>query len=528
MRQIHYRWLAAVAFILAIISGLFMPILWGWDVAIALAQANLILYLLAAAGVYIIVADGLIGWLAWRHQRAAGHSSLWIPLLGQTTWFILTIWCYIMPMHADSLKTVTLPITMLGIGLLMLTMNWAQTAEHKAPASAAMVRSTRRLSWLSVLFASYGFIFFGMMWDWQIALAVATASLLIIDPRWPLIFAARKRAQAIEQLEETRVKVHHPAALDRVGQLQDVVMEKTGVLTSRHVTVYNVDSLDDDYSDQDILAIMAGLEQEAWGLYAEALLSYSHQNGVYPIQAQDLETIPSVGVRGTINEETYELVSASYALHHHYEYNRQWLKDLIALGNSVSLLVCQGKAVGVVSFGAPLIRSLMETDEFFAKQKLTVNIASADTKGSLMRVQETMQSLGEVHGGLAVDDKETLQQDWANNKSTMFITNQAYPEDYTADVIVSFIDDSPQTDLVIGKLGDIQQIFQTSKKLRQIDHRTLWIWQVILLIFILLAAGLEVFINLSNSLLLFVPILAVFVRTVLTMLTHYIVKFNQA
>ena len=41
------------------------------------------------------------------------------------------------------------------------------------------------------------------------------------------------------------------------------------------------DSIDDNYSAQDVLGIMAGLEQEVGGIYAEALVTYSHNQEVY-------------------------------------------------------------------------------------------------------------------------------------------------------------------------------------------------------------------------------------------------------
>ncbi|SUP52279.1 Copper-exporting P-type ATPase B [Weissella viridescens] len=311
MRQIHYRGYAMFAFGLAIIAGISMPVFWGWDVAVDLNQSSLFLILLLVAGVLLVVADVQMSWQAWRFQKARGFSSLWVAILGQSAWFILTFWMYLDPMHVSALKTVTLPITMFGIGLLMLTLSWTQRVESLAPVSSAMLQSARRLSWLSVIFAVYGFLFFGLTWDWQIGLAVATASLLVIDPRWPLIFASQSRGEAIETLTDARVKIYNPAALDQIKDIKQAVVEKTGVLTSRQLTVYNVDSIDDNYSAQDVLGIMAGLEQEVGGLYAEALVTYSHNQGVYPIQAENVEVIPLVGLQGTIQGDTYMLVSAT-------------------------------------------------------------------------------------------------------------------------------------------------------------------------------------------------------------------------
>ena len=131
-------------------------------------ESSLFLILLLVAGVLLVVADLQMSWQAWRFQKARGFSSLWVAILGQSAWFILTFWMYLDPMHVSALKTVTLPITMFGIGLLMLTLSWSQRVESLAPVSSAMLQSARRLSWPECyLCGIWALLFFGLTWDWQ-------------------------------------------------------------------------------------------------------------------------------------------------------------------------------------------------------------------------------------------------------------------------------------------------------------------------------------------------------------------------
>lgn len=524
MRQIHYTWFAILTFLVALGSALLMPALWGWDVAVSLNQPDILIYLLLGAGGIVLLADLLMAWQAFMHQRKQGYSSLWVPILGQTSLYLLTIWVYFVPIHANALRTLTLPITMLGIGLLFLTLNWSQKAERQAPASPAMYKSARRLSWLSVILAVYGLLFFGITWDWQIGLVVATASLLVIDPRWPLIVAAQRRFEAIDRLKESDIKIHHPEVLDHVKEIKQALMEKTGVLTSPQLTVYNVYSINDEYSDQDVLAIMAGLEQEIGGPYAQAMLTYSQSQGVYPTQANDASYIPLVGVKGSVQGADYELASATYATRNQYEFKRQWLNEIVELGNSVSLLIQGKRAIGVVAFGAPLIRSLTDTDKFFVGEKISTKIASSDTKGSLIRIQEMMQSLEESKGSLAVNEKVRWQKQWALEAPAVLVTNQPVPAEVKPELVVSFLDQPAEVDITITNLSEIKDIWKTAKKLNQIDHGSLVLWQTVLIILIVLAAGLEIFINMTNSMILFVPIFTIFVRSLITTVLKYWLK----
>ena len=104
-----------------------------------------------------------------------------------------------------------------------------------------------------------------------------------------------------------------------------------------------------------------------------------------------------------------------------YVYHRQWLKDTINLGNSVSVLVKGSHAIGAVAFGAPLIRTLIDVDNFFVNQKITTHVASSDTQGSLLRVQESMRSLTDSQAGLTPDRKQQMQRDWAETQPTALI-----------------------------------------------------------------------------------------------------------
>ncbi|SUP52278.1 Uncharacterised protein [Weissella viridescens] len=123
------------------------------------------------------------------------------------------------------------------------------------------------------------------------------------------------------------------------------------------------------------------------------------------------------------------------------------MKDTINLGNSVSVLVKGSHAIGAVAFGAPLIRTLIDVDNFFVNQKITTHVASSDTQGSLLRVQESMRSLTDSQAGLTPDRKQQMQRDWAETQPTALITNQVLPADMPNDVVISFIDDESKTDL---------------------------------------------------------------------------------
>ncbi|SUP52277.1 Uncharacterised protein [Weissella viridescens] len=62
--------------------------------------------------------------------------------------------------------------------------------------------------------------------------------------------------------------------------------------------------------------------------------------------------------------------------------------------------------------------------------------------------------------------------------------------------------------------------------MNKIDHSTLAIWQFVLIALIVLTAGLEILLNVSNSIILMVPIVAILVRSLVTLGLRLRMKFK--
>lgn len=510
--QLHYKRYAFVAGILAFISALVMPLRWGQQVVLTTANATVFYGLIGLTGCLLFWTTVEMLIQAFRQDKEQTYTTLWLPILGQLAWYSVVVWLYLAPEDSGLLSFMTLPLLLVGLVMLYLTLSWSQGAERAWPASRPMQVAAQQMTWIAGFLSLYSLLFFGLTINWQVGLTLATASLLIIDPRWPLIWAAFRRMQVVTRLRRMGLIVTDPEQLLALREIKNVVTEKAGILTADHYVIYTASSLDDGYSDFDVLTIMTSLEAALGGPLADAVQDYAREYGVYPGEAQDVIPMLSVGVQGEVLGQRFKLVSASYALNQNYAVDQRRLDAIIALGDSVSLLVLDRRVIGALSFSASIHRSLMRFDHFFSQHNMQVRLATTDTTGSVQKLMEMMATLVDVRAGLNPDQKQQQQHTWLNEQPSLLITNQYKATELQPTVTIAVGNNVSQADIVIKNLTNLNDLYTAADDLYRIDHQTLRLWQLVLLVMVLMTAGLQVLI----ATFWLTPILAVIIRSLVT------------
>ncbi|MFP7242413.1 HAD family hydrolase [Pediococcus pentosaceus] len=510
--QLHYKRYALIAGVLAFISMLVMPLRWGQEVLVVTHNPGVFYGLIGLAGLLVVWTTGQMVVQASRQNKEQTYTTLWLPILGQLCWYGVVVWLYLAPEDSGLLSFMTLPLLLFGLVLLYLTLSWSQGAEHAWPASRPMQVVAQQLTWIAGFLSLYSFLFFGLTVNWQVGLTLATASLLIIDPRWPLIWTAFRRMQVVTRLRRMGLVVTDPEQLLALRDIKNVVTEKAGILTVDNYVIYTASSLDEAYSDFDVLAIMTTLEAALGGPLADAVQDYARDYGVYPGEAQDVIPMLSVGVQGEVLGQRFKLVSASYAMDQKYQVDQRRLDAIIALGDSVSLLVLDQKVIGALSFSASIHRSLMRFDNFFNQHDMQLRLATTDTTGSVQKLMEMMTTLADVRAGLNPDQKHQQQATWLSEAPSLLLTNQYKAAELKPTVTVAVGNNVSQADIVIKSLANLGDLYGAANDLYRIDHQTLRLWQIILIIMVLITAGLQALI----ATFWLTPILAVIIRALVT------------
>jgi cation transport ATPase len=301
-----------------------------------------------------------------------------------------------------------------------------------------------------------------------------------------------------------------------------IVTEKRGVLTDDSVTVHSILSLDERYSDFDILGLATGLlALEPKSGLSQAIIKYAEDHTIFPSTASEPEIVFGAGVRGVVFNERFAVLSAAQTLAEGYIVDEEALATYKSLGNSVSYVVDKLQVIGVITFGDTLSKSLISLNDFFVKRHLSVKIASGDTVGATASLQKMMSSLTDIKADLTPDNKQAQLDEWLANKNTMFVTNQDNLPDDTDAITVAVNRPDLNADIHVEKITDLRKFWATADRLIQIDKKMLRWASLPVIILLLLAAGLGIFIS---PWLYISPIIAVIIRYVMSYMLRLQIK----
>ncbi len=99
--------------------------------------------------------------------------------------------------------------------------------------------------------------------------------------------------------------------IEKAKRLTAVVFDKTGTLTKGEPRVTDIHA-QDGYTKEGVMLVASSLERYSEHPLAEAILDRAKQDGIDNSPVENFSAHPGRGIRGTINDEIYQLGSPSY------------------------------------------------------------------------------------------------------------------------------------------------------------------------------------------------------------------------
>ena len=97
------------------------------------------------------------------------------------------------------------------------------------------------------------------------------------------------------------VLIKNAEALERMNEIDTLIIDKTGTITEGKPSVEKIVSLNNDYSDDEIVQLVSSLNNESEHPLAEATVKYGKEIDVEFLNVSDFESVSGKGVQGTIN-----------------------------------------------------------------------------------------------------------------------------------------------------------------------------------------------------------------------------------
>ena len=202
-----------------------------------------------------------------------------------------------------------------------------------------------------------------------------------------------------------------PHALGLAPRVNVVMMDKTGTLTEGDFRVAEVRAVGEGRSDDEVLAILAGLEQSSSHPLAASIVAAARERGVRPEPVRDERAVAGVGVEGVLEDGRQALVANARHLDEQgIPYDRDLFQSLAGRGLTVSFLVIDGAAAGVVAQGDEVKPTAREAVQQLKERGIAPVMLTGDNEEAARAVARDL-GIDEFHAGLVPQDKVRLVQE---------------------------------------------------------------------------------------------------------------------
>lgn len=213
------------------------------------------------------------------------------------------------------------------------------------------------------------------------------------------------------------VLIRNAEALERMNEVDTLILDKTGTLTEGKPAVEKVGAFTSRYPEEQVLEYAVSLNSMSEHPLAEAMVAYGQERGVELRKVTRFKSVPGKGVEGFVegsrtalgNAGMMELAGA--ALTEEAKRNAgKYQKD----GKTISYLAVKGEIVGFVVIGDRIKKTTGKAIETLRNQGMDVFMLTGDNPQTAAAVAAELHLTG-FRAGMLPEDKlrevERLQQE---------------------------------------------------------------------------------------------------------------------
>ena len=186
------------------------------------------------------------------------------------------------------------------------------------------------------------------------------------------------------------------------SKINYLLLDKTGTLTEGKFQVRKCDSLNKSYSADEVIKLIASLEQDSNHPIAQSILQFAKEKNIELYPLSNSKTLDGKGVSGTLNGKEYQLVNekAARSLVSHFP-------EIDALNYTSSYLVAGNELIGYVAVGDEIKKNAAALIKQIKDLNITPVMLTGDNEKVAQSIAQKLK-ISEVHSGLMPDDKQKI------------------------------------------------------------------------------------------------------------------------
>lgn len=177
------------------------------------------------------------------------------------------------------------------------------------------------------------------------------------------------------------VLIKNAEALETMEKITTLVVDKTGTLTLGRPKLAVVKVIG-NFSENDVLGLVAALENASEHPLAEAIVAGSKERGLTLGKVTDFESITGMGVQGKVSERNVLIGNKRLMEKNHINPDQLvgLAKELQETGHGAMLVAIDGKPAGVIAVKDPVKETAKEAIAYFHSKRIEVVMLTGDNK----------------------------------------------------------------------------------------------------------------------------------------------------
>ena len=201
--------------------------------------------------------------------------------------------------------------------------------------------------------------------------------------------------------------IRNRIALEMAKKINYVTMDKTGTLTEGNFSVSIIESTSSKWNDEEVIRMMASLESHSNHPLAIGILAEAEKRDVrFPVP-ENVSVISGTGLSGNVEGKQLMIVNPAYLEKNNISFDHNRYNELAQKGNSVSYLITDNEAVGIVAQGDEIKEESKKTVDELIKMNIVPVMLTGDNQEYANSVAHQV-GITEVSAELLPQDKEKI------------------------------------------------------------------------------------------------------------------------
>ena len=238
------------------------------------------------------------------------------------------------------------------------------------------------LFYIAVIVALIAFVVWMIIGDIPTSVIFTITTLVIACPHALGLAIPLVTARSTSLGASRGLLVKDRQALEIAQDADVIILDKTGTLTTGEFKVLDVKLLNDKYTKEEIIALLAGIEGGSSHPIAQSIIRFAEQQNIRPASFDSIDVISGSGVEGKAGGHRYQLISQK-------AYGRNIDMDT-PKGATLSVLVENDDAIGAVALGDELKPTSKELIKALKKNNIQPIMATGDNEKAAQGAAEDL------------------------------------------------------------------------------------------------------------------------------------------